>query len=78
VLPFANFSDDSANEYFADGIQDDVLTDLAKISALKVISRTSVQSYRGQAHNVREIGSAPERCDGPRGQRVARGRARPH
>jgi TolB-like protein/Flp pilus assembly protein TadD len=58
VLPFANFSDDQANAYFADGIQDDVLTNLAKISALKVISRTSVMSYRGQTHNIREIGSA--------------------
>ncbi len=56
VLPFANFSDDPQNAYFADGIQDDVLTNLAKISNLKVISRTSVVSYRGQAHNVREIG----------------------
>src|SRR5204863_1084259 len=56
--PFANFSDDPANAYFADGIQDDVLTNLAKISALKVISRTSVMSYRGQTHNIREIGSA--------------------
>jgi TolB-like protein/Flp pilus assembly protein TadD len=58
VLPFANFSNDQANEYFADGIQDDVLTNLAKISALKVISRTSVLPYRGQAHNIREIGKA--------------------
>jgi TolB-like protein/Flp pilus assembly protein TadD len=58
VLPFANFSSDQANEYFADGIQDDVLTNLAKISALKVISRTSVLPYRGQAHNIREIGNA--------------------
>ena len=58
VLPFANFSNDQANEYFADGIQDDVLTNLAKISALRVISRTSVLSYRGQAHNIREIGKA--------------------
>jgi TolB-like protein/Flp pilus assembly protein TadD len=58
VLPFANFSNDQANEYFADGIQDDVLTNLAKISALRVISRTSVLSYRGQTHNVREIGKA--------------------
>jgi len=58
VLPFANFSNDQANEFFADGIQDDVLTNLAKISALKVISRTSVQSYRGQTHNIREIGKA--------------------
>jgi TolB-like protein/Flp pilus assembly protein TadD len=58
VLPFANFSDDQANAYFADGIQDDVLTNLAKISALKVISRTSVLPYRGQTHNIREIGRA--------------------
>jgi TolB-like protein/Flp pilus assembly protein TadD len=58
VLPFANFSSDPENEYFADGIQDDVLTNLAKISALRVISRTSVLSYRGQTHNVREIGKA--------------------
>jgi TolB-like protein/Flp pilus assembly protein TadD len=58
VLPFANFSDDQANAYFADGIQDDVLTNLAKISALKVISRTSVLPYRGQTHNIREIGKA--------------------
>jgi TolB-like protein len=58
VLPFANFSNDQANEYFADGIQDDVLTNLAKISALKVISRTSVLSYRGQTHNIREIAKA--------------------
>jgi TolB-like protein/Flp pilus assembly protein TadD len=58
VLPFANFSNDQANAYFADGIQDDVLTNLAKISALKVISRTSVMPYRGQTHNIREIGKA--------------------
>jgi TolB-like protein/Flp pilus assembly protein TadD len=58
VLPFANFSNDEANAYFADGIQDDVLTNLAKISALKVISRTSVLPYRGQTHNIREIGKA--------------------
>jgi TolB-like protein len=58
VLPFANFSNDQANAYFADGIQDDVLTNLARISALKVISRTSVMPYRGQTHNIREIGKA--------------------
>jgi TolB-like protein/Flp pilus assembly protein TadD len=58
VLPFANFSSDTSNAYFADGIQDDVLTNLAKISELKVISRTSVMPYRGQTHNIREIGKA--------------------
>src|SRR6184192_235317 len=58
VLPFENFSDDKANAYFADGIQDDLLTNLAKIGDLKVISRTSVMPYRGKASNLREIGKA--------------------
>jgi TolB-like protein/Tfp pilus assembly protein PilF len=58
VLPFSNFSSDPENAYFADGIQDDILTNLARIGDLKVISRTSVMPYRGQAHNVREIGHA--------------------
>src|SRR5256714_5548615 len=46
VLPFENFSDDKENAFFADGIQDDILTSLAKIHDLKVISRTSVMPYR--------------------------------
>ncbi|HZA38527.1 MAG TPA: hypothetical protein VE486_05255 [Candidatus Baltobacteraceae bacterium] len=58
VLPFESLSDDKENAYFADGIQDDVLTNLSKISELKVISRTSVMPYRGKASNVREIGKA--------------------
>jgi TolB-like protein/Tfp pilus assembly protein PilF len=58
VLPFENFSDDKENAFFADGIQDDILTNLSKISDLKVISRTSVMSYRGKDKNVREIGQA--------------------
>src|SRR4030081_781955 len=58
VLPFENFSDDKDNAFFADGIQDDILTNLAKISDLKVISRTSVMGYRGKEKNVREIGKA--------------------
>ena len=48
VLPFENFSDDKENAFFADGIQDDILTNLAKIGELKVISRTSVMPYRGK------------------------------
>jgi len=58
VLPFENFSDDKDNAFFADGIQDDILTNLSKIGDLKVISRTSVMQYRGKANNVREIGKA--------------------
>jgi TolB-like protein/Tfp pilus assembly protein PilF len=58
VLPFESLSDEKENAYFADGIQDDVLTNLSKIGDLKVISRTSVMPYRGKASNVREIGKA--------------------
>ena len=47
VLPFQNLSDEKENSYFADGIQDDILTNLSKIGDLKVISRMSVTSYRG-------------------------------
>jgi len=56
VLPFENLSDEKENAYFADGIQDDVLTNLSKVGDLKVISRTSVMPYRGKTSNVREIG----------------------
>jgi len=56
VLPFNYLGEDVANAYFADGIQDEILTDLAKIADLKVISRTSVMHYKsGIARNLREI-----------------------
>jgi hypothetical protein len=58
VLPFENFSVQKENEYLADGIQDDLLTNLARIGELKVISRTSVASYKNKAGDVREIGEA--------------------
>src|SRR6266576_3897856 len=59
VLPFQNLSDEKENAYFADGMQDDILTNLSKIGDLKVISRMSVMSYRGDAvRNAREIGKA--------------------
>jgi serine/threonine-protein kinase len=58
VLPFQNLSDDKENAYFADGMQDDILTNLSKIGDLKVISRTSVMSYRDGTRNAREIGKA--------------------
>jgi eukaryotic-like serine/threonine-protein kinase len=56
VLPFANFSDDKANAYFADGIQDEILSRLSKIADLKVISRTSTEKYKSSPPNLREIG----------------------
>jgi TolB-like protein/Flp pilus assembly protein TadD len=58
VLPFENLSDDQQNAYFGDGIQDDILSNLAKVADLKVISRTSVRQYRTGTRNIREIGEA--------------------
>ncbi|MDQ2919553.1 MAG: tetratricopeptide repeat protein, partial [Verrucomicrobiota bacterium] len=60
VLPFENMTQDKENEFFADGIQDDILTSLSKISDLKVISRTSTMPYRGnkESRNLRQIGEA--------------------
>jgi len=55
VLPFENRSEDRANAYFADGIQDEILTRLAKIADLKVISRTSTQHYKSAPENLSEI-----------------------
>src|SRR5205814_5399854 len=57
VLPFENLSEEKANQFFADGVQDEILTDLARIADLKVISRMSVMQYKsGISRNLREIG----------------------
>ena len=55
VLPFVNLSSHSENEFFADGITEDVIAHLAKIKALKVISRTSVMAFKKTDLNMREI-----------------------
>lgn len=55
VLPFANMSGDSENEYFSDGITDDIITHLSKLSDLKVISRTSVMRFKDTDRSLREI-----------------------
>ena len=55
VLPFENRSEDKANAYFADGIQDEILTRLAKVDDLKVISRTSTQHYKSSPANLPRI-----------------------
>src|SRR6266853_1134896 len=55
VLPFQNLSDDKSNAYFTDGIQDEILTRLSKIAALKVISRTSTTKYQSEPENLREV-----------------------
>jgi len=59
ILPFQNLSDDKQNAYFADGVQDEILTDLTKVADLKVISRTSVMQYKaGAQRNLRDIAKA--------------------
>jgi serine/threonine protein kinase/tetratricopeptide (TPR) repeat protein len=58
VLPFDSFTGDKENGYFVDGVQDNILTDLAKVSDLRVIGRTSVESYRNVKKNPREIGES--------------------
>jgi len=58
VLPFANLSPDPENEYFADGVTEDVISHLSKIGALSVISRTSVLPFRTRDRPLREIGAA--------------------
>src|SRR2546423_12320313 len=58
VLPFENLSDNKENEYFAAGVHNDILSNLAKVADLKVISRTSVQQFKSGTRNLREIGLA--------------------
>ena len=58
VLPFEKFSEDKDIAFFADGIADDILTNLARVEDLKVISHTSVMAYRNKSASVREIGQA--------------------
>jgi len=60
VLPFVNLSSDPENEYFADGITEDVIAQLAKVRALKVISRTSVMPFKKRSASLREIGAQLE------------------
>jgi TolB-like protein/class 3 adenylate cyclase/Tfp pilus assembly protein PilF len=55
VLPFENLSNDKENAYFADGVQDEILTGLSRVADLKVISRTSVMQYKARQRNLREL-----------------------
>jgi TolB-like protein/DNA-binding winged helix-turn-helix (wHTH) protein len=58
VLPFDNFSDDKNQEYFSDGLTEDLITDISKISGISVIARHSTFSYKGQSPDIREVGIA--------------------
>ena len=60
ILPFANFSPDPNDEYFADGMTEEIISTVSGISGLSVISRTSVMGYKGTAKNVKEIGKELE------------------
>ena len=82
VLPFENLSEEKQNEYFADGVQDEILTDLSQIADLKVISRTSVMQYKSgvAAQSARDRtatrrGACRRRQCAARGQQSARQRA---
>ena len=76
VLPFENRSRDTDNAYFADGIQDEILTRLSKIADLKVISRTSTQHYKSAPENLPEIAQATWRRPHPGRKRAEERRRR--
>ncbi len=65
VLPFENLSEEKSNAYFADGIQDEILTRLSKIADLKVISRTSTQRYKNTSQHLSEIAQPARRRQSP-------------
>ena len=78
VLPFENLSADPENAFLTDGVQDEILNDLAKIADLKVISRTSVMGYKsGTKRNLRQIANELGRRACGRGKRATRRKSRP-
>ena len=62
VLPFANLGNDQGNEYFGDGLAEDIINELAKIPGLKVIARTSAFAFKGQNHDIRRIAEVLAVC----------------
>ena len=74
VLPFENLSDDKSAAYFADGIQDEILTKLASIADLKVISRTSTAKYKSKPEDLKTVSQQLGVANGSRRQRAEGGR----
>jgi adenylate cyclase len=65
VLPFTNMSGDPEQEYFSDGITEDIITDLSKISGLFVVARNTAFTFKGKALNVEEVGRELEVANAP-------------
>ena len=78
VLPFTNMSGDPEQEYFADGITEDIITDLSKVSGLSVIARNSVFTYKGKHADVQEVGRRFNVATVLEGQRAQGRQSRPH
>ena len=76
VLPFANMSGDPEQEYFSDGLTEDIITDLSKTSALSVVARNTAFTFKGRAVNVSKIAEQLNVSPRRRGQRAQGGRAR--
>ena len=77
VLPFANMSADKENEYFSDGLAEEILNLLAKIPGLKVIARTSSFAFRGKEQDITQNRRDAARADDPRRQRAPRRQPHP-
>ena len=73
VLPFVNMSGDTEQEYFSDGLSEELLNDLARISELQVAARTSAFSFKGKDTDIGAIARQPQRRDRARGKRAALG-----
>ncbi len=76
VLPFANMSADPENEYFGDGIAEEIINALAQVPGLRVAARTSAFAFKGKAHDFRAIGEKLNVGRGGRGKRSSRGQSR--
>ena len=78
MLPFANMSGDKEQEYFSDGLAEEIINALAQIPGLKVIARTSAFAFRGKEQDIRKIAEDSGRGDNSRRQRAAGREPRPH